>query len=429
MQLISFMGLKSFFSTGSWNNNTLERSSGDGFLVNGMWESNQTSKSGVQITKNNAMTIAGVYSAVKVITDAISQMPINVITDDGKNKIKDTSHPISYLLSKEPNKLMTSFVWRQIIMPNVLLWGNSYNLIEYEKGGNRRPKAIFPIHPSRVDVKNRNGLLWYTITLDDNKELTVDQSNILHFRGLGDDIQGKSVIDVAADNLGVGKAAEDFGGRFFGNGAAMTGVLQTDEKLSDKAFTNLSASFNSTNGGLANAHKPLILEEGLKYTSTSIPPDSAQFLQTREFSISDVARWFTIPQHKIGDMSGATFSNIEEQSLSFVKDSLMPYIIMIEQEIDRKLFRTSEKNKTYSKLNVDGLLRGDIKTRTESYLNLMQVGAISPNEIRAFEEMNPFVGGDSRFMQMNAAPIDKEGTNQKEEVVEKEEEPTEDNIT
>ena len=411
------MGLKTFFTTGSWNN-TEVRSTSSSWLSSGMWESNKSSKSGVSITKQNALSIAGVYSAVKVITDAISQMPIQVIKNEGDNRIKDDSHPVSFLLSKEPNKIMTSTIWRQIIVPHILLWGNSYNIIEFEKGGSRRPKAIMPVHPSRVKVKTRDGLLYYVITRENKQDLVLDQSNILHFRGMGNDVVGMSVIDVAADNLGVGKAAEDFGARFFGNGASMTGVLQTDEKLSDKAFENLSASFNSTQGGLANAHKPLILEEGLKYTSTSIPPDSAQFLQTREFSISDIARWFTIPQHKIGDMSGATFSNIEEQSLSFVKDTLMPYIIMFEQEMDRKLFRLSEKRTTYTRMNVDGLLRGDIKTRTESYKNLMQVGAISPNEIRNLEDMNPYNGGDSRFMQTNAAPIKEDGTNQTEETVE-----------
>ena len=160
----------------------------------------------------------------------------------------------------------------------------------------------------------------------------------------------------------------------------------------------------------------MILEEGLKWASTSIPPDSAQFLQTREFSVVDVARWFNLPPHKLKDLARATFSNIEEQSLEFVKESLLPMIVMMEQELNRKLLRESEKGTFYFKFNLDGILRGDIKTRTEAYKNLMAVGAISPNEIRQKEEMNPYEGGDSRFMQLNSSPINSEGTNQPEPV-------------
>jgi HK97 family phage portal protein len=407
------MGLKSFLTSGTWNNETRNSSSSSNWLVNGMWQSsNGGTKSGVTITKENTQTIPAVYSAVKIYADSISSLPTHVIRDNGNSKEKQPQHSISKIISREPNNLMTSFVYNQITIPHILLWGNAFSVIEYEKGGSKRPKAILPIHPNRVKVTQENGILYYEIRLDNDKTMTLDQSNVIHFRGLGDDVMGKSVIDYAASNLGLGKAAEDFGARFFGQGASTTGVLQTDNSLSDKAFTNLQNSFNENSGGLANAHKPLILEEGLKWVSTSIPPDNAQFLETREFSVIDVARWFNLPPHKLKDLKRATFSNIEEQSLEFVKESLLPMIVMMEQELNRKLLRESEKGTYYIKFNLDGILRGDIKTRTEAYKNLMAVGAISPNEIRQKEEMNPYEGGDSRFMQLNAAPINEEGTNQ-----------------
>ena len=378
------------------------------------WETigGSPSKSGVTITKETSLTLSSVYNAVQVYADAISSLPISIITEKNGNREKDKNHPVYPLLSREPNSLMTSFVYRQIIIPQILLWGNSYSIIEF-KNGSLRPVSILPVHASKVEVEIKDGVLWYTFNLDSGK-IVLDQSNVLHFRGMGDNVMGKSVIDVAQENLGLAKASEEFGSRFFGNGASMTGVLQSDKELSDKAYNNLKNSFNDSNGGLANASKPLILEEGLKWQPVSIPPNNAQFLETRRFSVEDIARWFNLPPHKLKDLTRATFSNIEEQDLNFVKESILPKVINIEQELNRKLLRETEKKDTFFHFNLDGLLRGDIKTRTESYKNLMAVGAISPNEIRAKEEMNSYVGGDSKFMQLNAAPINEQGTNQVE---------------
>jgi len=192
----------------------------------------------------------------------------------------------------------------------------------------------------------------------------------------------------------------------------MTGILETDKSYSDKAYNNIANSFDNRHGGLANSHKPLILEEGLKYKSISIPPDSAQFLETRRFGIEDIARWFNLPPDKLKDLSKATFSNLEQQDLNFIRHSLMPLVISIEQELTRKLLRENEKRTVYFKMNLDGLLRGDIKTRTESYRTLFNIGVLSVNEIRNKEEMNPTEGGDSRYVPMNLGKVDEEGNNQ-----------------
>ena len=424
------MGFKNIFSKTFWNGSDFRASTSNNWLSSGMWESNKNTKSGVSITKENAQAIPAVYSAVKIYADSLSSLPIDVIKQSGKNQTKETTHPIYSLLNKEPNSLMTSFVYRQIVIPQVLLWGNSYSLIEFEKGGRRRPKALLPIAPNRVKVTQDGGILYYEISVQDGRTITVDQSNILHYRGLGNDVQGKSVIDYAANNLGLGKAAEDFGGLFFGNGANMNGVLSTDNKLSAPAIANLRQSLSDRHQGLTNSNKMLILEEGLKFNSTSIPPDAAQFLQTREFSVIDIARWFNLPPHKLKDLTRATFSNIEEQSLDFVKESLIPMATMMEQENDRKLLRVSEKSNTYTKFNMNALLRGDIKTRYEAHKVGIQNGFITPNEARIIEGMNPIDGLDTTWMQLNTAPV-VDGTNQQatesEEVIEVED--NEDNIT
>ena len=427
------MGLLNFVKTGNWSDSIRSGGTSDknSFLINGWDTIVGGGKSGKSIGKDNAQTLSAIYNAVQIYTDAISSLPIHIMVDDGKTKIKNRKHPVNKLTSREPNNLMTMATFWDIVMPHILLWGNSYSIIEFN-AGNFRPKSILPVHPSRVEVEVNDGILWYKFKMDKGDDIILDQSNVLHFRGLGDSVMGKSFIDYAKDNLELSAATEEYGSRFFGNGAAMTGVLESDKSFSEKAYANIANSFDNRHGGLANAHKPLILEEGLKYKSISIPPDNAQFLETRRLGIEDVARWTNLPPHKLKDLTRATFSNIEEQDLNFVKESILPKVIRIEQELNRKLLREVEKDTSYFKMNIDGLLRGDIKTRSEAYQTFINNGIMSANEARAKEEMNPYEGGDSKFMPLNLAPINKEGTNQPKEepkVEPKAEDKPEENIT
>jgi HK97 family phage portal protein len=361
------------------------------------------SKSGVQITKDNAMNISGVYAAVKLLSDSISSLPIHLIKESKDKKEKDYTNPLYKLVSKEPNKLMTSYTWRQIFMPHILLWGNAYAVIDWDKK-TMRPKQLMPVHPSKVEIEIKKGIAIYTIQLE-NKQIVVDQSNIVHFRGLGDEVKGKSVIEYAKDNLGLGKAAEDFGSKFFSNGAAIGGIYEHPSQLSDKAYNNLQKSLERRAGGLSNSHKILILEEGMKFTTTSIPPNAAQFLETRKFSINDVARWFGVPPHMIADLERATFSNIEQQNLNFSQFSILPYVVLIEQELNRKLLREDEKETMYFKLNMDGLLRGDMQSRYTAYQIGIQNGIVNPNEVRRKEDLDAYEGGNDYFMAANISRI------------------------
>jgi len=378
------------------------------------WETmGGASSSGVTISKDNAMTLSGVYCAVRVYADALASLPIHVIKENGRNKEKDKSHPVYSLLAFKPNDIMTSYTWRQIAIPQLLLWGNSYSLIEFQGGGSRRPKSILPIHPSMVEVHLVDGKLMYEIKLEGGKNVVVDQTQMLHFRGLGDNVEGKSVIDYAKDNLGLGKAAEEFGSTFFGKGATTSGVLEHPNKLSTTAQANLRASFNETYAGVNNSNKAMILEEGMKWNQISVPPDSAQFLETRQFSILDIARWFKLPPHLIADLTNANFNNMSQQDLNFVKYSILPYVENMEQEMNCKLFRETERGNTYVNMNLEGLLRGDIKTRVEAYQTGIQNGWMTPNEARLKEGLNPINGLDDTWMQLNTAPI-VDGTNQQE---------------
>ena len=367
--------------------------------------------SGVKITKRNAMEIAAFYSGVRIITDAISSLPNQVIRVEGSSRTRDKEHQVYSLLAQKPNDLMTPYVFDQLMIPPLLIWGNAYAIIEFDPR-TIRPIALLPVHPSRVKVEMIEGILWYTFRMDKGADIVLDQSNVIHYRGLGDIAQGKSVIDYASNNLGLGRAAEDFGATFFGNGANMHGVLESDKELSPKAIANLRESIDTIHGGISRSNKMLILEEGLTFNTTSIPPDKAQFLETRKFSVTDVARWLKLPPHLLADLEKATFTNIEQQDLNFVKLSILPWLINIEQENNRKLLREDEKGTIFTKKNLDGLLRGDIKSRTNAYKLMIQNGIMFPNEARAMEEMNPYEGGDSAWMPINIGPINEEGTNQ-----------------
>ena len=389
-------------------------------FLSGNWDvfASNTTSSGVVINQENAMSLSGIYAGVRVYSDAISCMPVDIINESNGGKKKDFTHANYKLLSLEPNSLMTSYVWRSIVIPYILLWGNSYNLIEWEKGGSFRAKAIMPIHPNNVvDIKIERGVVMYYIQLDDGTKMKVDQSSMLHFRGLGNNIVGKSVLDYAADCLGGIKATEIFGNKFYENGANPSGVLSTDSVLDDKSYKNIKSSWDKAHAGVNNSNKTAILEQGLKYTQISIPQDAAQFLETKRFGIEDEARWMKLPPHMIGDLSHATFTNIDAQDLNLVKHSILPVVKNIEQEIDRKLFRESEKGNTYVKFNLEGLLRGDIKTRYEAHKIGIQNGFITLNEARMMEGLDPISGLDTTWMQLNTAPI-VDGTNQKEVVEE-----------
>lgn len=372
-----------------------------------------SSSSGVNINDSNIMTISGVYAAVRTYSDTISSMPIHLIKEDGGNKERQYENPLYTLVAKEPNKIMTSFNWRQMLMSQLILKGNSYWYIDYDTS-TIRPKQLIYLNPDKVEPKIVRDLMFYEIEFSNGTKTSIDQSNILHFRGLGDEIKGKSIIDFAKDNLSLGKAAEDFGSKFFKNGASISGVYEHPGQLSDKAYENLKKSLQNRTSPMSEKHKVLILEEGMKFTQTSIPPDSAQFLETRKFSISDISRWFKLPPHILYDMEKATFNNMEQQDLNFIKHSILPYLVNIEQELNRKLLREDEKSNHYFKFNMEGMLRGDIEARSKAYQLFIQNGIMSPNEARSKEDLDPYDGGDNKFMPINIAPIIN-GTNQQQD--------------
>ena len=364
------------------------------------------SNTGVRVDENTSLTFAAVYACVRVLSESVASLPIHVMKrEDNGNVVTDRTHPIYNLVAKRPNKIMTSYTWRNSLMANLCLQGNSYYIIVRDNAA--RPTELIYVNPEDVEIKYSGGEVFYSIKHYDTP-FTAD--NILHFMGLGfDGIKGKSVVELHRDTIGLSIAANKYGGSFYGNAATPSGILKHPGKLSAEAAGRLSTSWNNKYaGGPTNAHRTAILEEGMEFKSISLSPQDADFLNTRKFQVAEIARLFRVPPHMIQDLDRATYSNIEQQSIDFVMHTLRPYLVNLEEEMNRKLFRENEQDSYYIKLNVAGLLRGDSAARADYYREMSSIGVLSINEIRRLEELNDLPGeaGDKHYYPLNFAPID-----------------------
>lgn len=354
-----------------------------------------SSSSGKSVSQTSALSVTAVYSCVRILSEAIAGLPLHTYKRKGLNgKEKAVDHPLYLLLHDEPNPEMTSFVFRETLMSHLLLWGNAYAQIL--RNGKGDVIALYPLSPGRMTVdRASNGRIYYTYSTsdDDNPKLKskgqvyLKAEDVLHIPGLGfDGLVGYSPIAMARNAIGMAMACEEYGAKFFANGASPSGVLEHPSTI--KNPDKLRESWNSLFKGSSNSHQIAVLEEGLKYQPISISPNEAQFLETRKFQINEIARIFRIPPHMIGDLEKSSFSNIEQQSLEFVKYTLDPWVTRWEQSICRRLFKDSEKAEYFVKFNVDGLLRGDYQSRMNGYATGRQNGWLSANDIRELENMN-----------------------------------------
>ena len=377
-----------------------------------------TSTSGKRVNERSAMQMTAVYSCVRILSEAIASLPLNVYrynADGGKEKAYD--HPLFRLLHDEPNPEMTSFIFRETLMTHLLLWGNAYAQII--RNGKGEVIALYPLMPDRMSVdRDEKGHLYYRYTKSsddaptmEGSTVVLDPSDVLHVPGLGfDGLVGYSPIAMAKNAIGLAIAAEEYGSKFYANGAAPSGVLEHPGTLKDPA--KVRDSWNAAFGGSSNSHKVAVLEEGLKYTPISISPNEAQFLETRKFQINEIARIFRVPPHMVGDLEKSSFSNIEQQSLEFVKYTLDPWVIRWEQALFKALLSEEEKKDYFFKLNVEGLLRGDYASRMNGYATARQNGWMSANDIRELEDLDRIpseLGGDLYLVNGNMMPLNDAG--------------------
>nr|DAJ71294.1 MAG TPA: Portal [Caudoviricetes sp.] len=372
------------------------------------------STSGKAVTEQTAMQMTAVYSCVRILAEAVAGLPLHLYkyTENG-GKEKALDHPLYRLLHDEPNPEMSSFVFREALMTHLLLWGNAY--AQVIRNGKGEVVAIYPLMPNRMAVdRDTEGHLYYTYYRGDdeaikNKEyaVTLAPRDVLHIPGLGfDGLVGYSPIAMAKNAIGMAIACEEFGAKFFANGAAPSGVLEHPGTIKDPS--RVRDAWQSQFGGSSNSGKVAVLEEGMKYTPISISPEQAQFLETRKFQINEIARIFRVPPHMVGDLEKSSFSNIEQQSLEFVKYTLDPWVIRWEQSIQRALLSQDEKAVYFVKFNLEGLLRGDYQSRMNGYAIGRQNGWMSANDIRELENLDRIPaeeGGDLYLINGNMLPL------------------------
>lgn len=353
--------------------------------------------SGIRVTPETALTYSAVYAAVRCIAEAVSCLPLNLferLPTGGKAPFR--ASPLHALLHDEPNPEMTSLQWREAAMAHLLLWGNSYSEIVRDLDGN--VVEIWPIDPTIVTpTRTESGELYYDLN---RGKSFITAANMLHIPGLSfDGISGMSPIALARQSIGLSMAVEQFGAGYFGRGARPGGVLTFPGQLSAEARSNLRRSFEELHAGGANSHRVALLEAGLKWEAIGVPPDDSQFLQSREFQVIEIARWFNIPPNKLKDLSKTSYNSLEQMNISFAVDTLRPWLVRWEQQLNRKVIRHKDRGRLFFEFNVDGILRGDLQSRYQAYSIGRNWGWLSVNEIREKENLNPIGSDGDVYMQ------------------------------
>ena len=369
------------------------------------------SNSGVPIDEDSALKISAVYACVKVISETIASLPLKLLKEEENGDYsKAKQHPLYDLLTECPNDEMSAFTFREMMMTNLLLWGNAYALIRRNRQGDI--VELYPLKAKNMNVsRDSTRALKYEYTSEDEsqaKTKTYTARQVLHIPAFSfDGVKGVSPITYAREAMGLALATEEFGARWFGNGARPSGILQHPGTL--KNPEKLRESWNKVYQGVSNSHKIAVLEEGMTYHNIGMSPEDSQFLQTRSFQLNEICRIFRVPPHLVGDLSRSTFSNIEHQGIEFITHTIRPWLTRWEQAIKRSLLTDEERTIYFPKFKVDALMRGDFNSRMAGYATARQNGWMSANEIRALEDMNRIPaeqGGDLYLMNGNMMTAD-----------------------
>jgi HK97 family phage portal protein len=365
-------------------------------------------ESGVHVDARSALTLGAVWGCVRLISETLGALPMGVYEKRGRDRVYLANNDINWLLSIQPNPEMTAMSFRELLTASALLRGNGYAEIQRTQDG--RPYWLWPIAADRVTPTRDadTGDLLYRIRNGMGQPDTVVlAADMLHIHGMGHDgLVGYSVVEMAARSIGMGIALDQYGSSFFRNGAHIGGVLEHPGQLTEAAREALQNSLADKFSGALKAGKTIVLEEGMKYAKTTIPPNEAQFLESRAFSVEEICRWYGVPPHKLAVGDRATFASVEQLNIDFVQQTILPWAVRWEQEVNIKLFGRINRGRLYSKLNLAALLRGDGKSRAEAYAIGRQWGWWSANDIRELEDLNPIDGGDEYLVPMNMTAAD-----------------------
>src|SRR5690625_1373647 len=367
--------------------------------------------SGVTVSEEGAMALSSVYSCVRLLAESVASLPLKLYRQSGDKRALARDHALYTVLHDQGNDIMTAMQLREVMMVYLCLWGNAYCEIERDRGG--RIVALWPIHPSRVTVRvvERSGRIGvdYEVSKTGAPVQTLTERDILHVAGLGfDGLVGKSPIRLHREGIGIAQSAERYGAKFFSNDATPGLVIKHPGLLGGEGYANLKRSWSEAHQGAGNAHKLAILEEGMEVDTVGLPPGDAQFIETRKFERAEIASIFRVPPHMIGDTDRSTSwgTGIEQMGIGFVVHTLRPWLVRIEQAIRMRLLSERERGDMYALHIVDGLLRGDNKSRADYYRSMHQIGVYSINDIRELEDMDAVEGGDQRFVPLNMMPLD-----------------------
>ncbi|CAB4192363.1 COG4695 Phage-related protein [uncultured Caudovirales phage] len=361
------------------------------------------SKAGVAVNEYNIQNVSAVWAAVGLISDDVASLPLMLYRRNANGgKTTFEAHPLYRLLHDEPNPEMSSMVFRRTMMAHCLIWQNAYAEIERDNVG--RPLYLWPLSPDNVRVeRDARKSVVYIVSNPNGGESIIPAADMIHLVGRSHDgTVGSSIVERAKESIGLAIAAEQFGCTFFGNGATFGGVISfKGPKPTEMSDENYRQQLEARHQGVKRAHKLLALYNDASYTETGVEPDSAQFLETRTFQIREVARWFKIPPHKLADLADATFSNVEQMNTEYYTSAIRPWLVLWEQELTRKLVAKLERSQQFVEHSIEGFLRGDTAARSAFYTALFNIGALTINEVRGYENLNPLAGGDESFVQVN----------------------------
>jgi HK97 family phage portal protein len=367
-------------------------------------------QAGVRVNEETALTVGAVFACVRVITEDIAGLPWRVKERrSGGGSDDRPDDPADWLLHFQANPETPAFQWREVMLAWALTWGNGFAEVERDFQG--RPFWLWQLTPDRVEVARFQGRIIYDVANPRSPNTVLEADDVFHLRGLGfDGLVGYSVIRLAARTLGMAMAMEESGSTLFANDSTPGGVLTHPGKLSDPARDRLAKDWQHRHGGPTRRRTIAILEEGMKWEQTALPPEDVQFLEQRSLTPSEVARWFRVKPHKIADLSRSNFANIEDENSTHVSDTLLPWGRRLEAEANVKLFGRTNRGRRFTKLNFLGLLRGDTPARTAYYQSLLDRGVFSVNDVLELEDRNPIgPDGDKRFVPLNMQLLKRAG--------------------
>lgn len=366
---------------------------------------------GLTISDSRAMRLTAVFGCIRVLAESVGMLPCNLYESTGNVKEKATKEKLFNLLSIKPNGFMTPQEFWELLIVCLCLRGNFY---AYKVKVFGEVTELLPLNPGCVQPKlNSRWEPVYAVTFPDGTTDVLSQDDIWHVRGLTlDGLTGLSPISYARQAISLGLATEEHGSRLFKNGAVTSGVLRTDQTLTDAAYNRIRKDFEERHQGLGNAHRPMILEMGLDWKQMGLNAEDSQFLETRKFQLEEICRLFRVPMHMVQNTDRATFNNIESLGIGFINYSLVPYLTRIEQRINIGLVKENKQGKFYAKFNAGALLRGDMKSRFESYATAINWGMYSPNDCLELEDRNPRPGGDVYLTPMNMTTKPSEAKNE-----------------